>query len=123
MSPSSKVGCIDAPEIAHEPEPADCWGDAAHDALRIELEGERVRITFDRDDCEDTYGRALAWFWVDDPSQPDAEPVLINEWLVREGHARVFDDFIDGILYEDELRAAEARASAEGRGLWGECEI
>ncbi|TNE90253.1 MAG: nuclease [Deltaproteobacteria bacterium] len=112
---------INAPEIAHDPDPAECFGPEAEVALRAELAGERVRLTFDVDACEDTYGRALAWVWLEDPTQPDAEPVLINEWLVREGYARVYEDFIDGILYEQDLRDAEARAIAEGRGLWGAC--
>lgn len=112
---------INAPEIAHDPEPAECWGPEAEVALREEVEGERVTLTFDVDACEDTYGRALAWVWLSDPSQPDVEPVLLNEWMVRQGFARVYDDFIDGILYEQDLRDAEARAIAEGRGLWGAC--
>lgn len=111
---------IDAPEIAHPPEDAECWGDEAGLALRELLVGEEVTLTFDVDECEDTYGRSLAWVWLDDPDQP-GEPILVNEWLVRQGHAPVFEDFIDGVLYEDDLRAAEAQAVAEGRGLWGSC--
>ncbi|MCO4748233.1 MAG: thermonuclease family protein [Proteobacteria bacterium] len=111
---------INAPEIAHAPDPAECWGDEAATALRQELAGERVLLTFDVDDCKDTYERTLAWVWLDDPNDP-GEQVLINEWLVRQGHARVFEDFIDGVLYEQELRDAEAAAMAEQRGLWASC--
>ena len=111
---------INAPEIAHDPDPAECWGPEAEEALRLLLLGEEVRVTYDVDTCEDTYGRTLAWLWLPGDNADD-DWVLVNEWMVRQGFARVYEDFVDGVLYEQDLRFAQELAVSEGRGLWGAC--
>ena len=142
---------VDAPEIAHAPEPADCHGDAAFNAA-VELLGtRRVTLTFDNT-CIGIYGRTLAYVWLEgadlddvrdlpgvedlidtsggataDTDEPTDEPtderLLVNEWLIAQGHAiRFEEDFGEGPLrYEGALRSAEASAEANARGLWTEC--
>lgn len=132
---------LDAPEIAHsDSEVADCWGDEAHAALEEIVGGRRVTLTFDQT-CLDLYGRSLAYLWlvgdeldhlldedgIDDFLQPldvgdDEQALLVNQWMVWQGHARVFDEAIFGRLrYQDRLDAAQRAAEREGRGLWGTC--
>jgi len=141
---------VDAPEIAHDPEPADCHGDAAHTALAELLGTRQVTLTFDNE-CEGIYGRTLAYVWLegdelddvrDEPGVEDLidrsggessdtgittedveERLLVNEWIISEGHATRFEeDFGAGPLrYEGTLKSAEGAAEANGRGLWSEC--
>jgi micrococcal nuclease len=119
---------IDAPEIAHD-EPADCWGDAAAFELERLLEGRTVTLTFDVD-CVDVYERTLAYVWLrdadgdGDTAEEDGESVLVNEWMLEEGHARLYkEDWVDPLRLQQRLDDASARASARGLGLWGACPV
>lgn len=133
---------VSAPEIAHNSsEVSECWGEQASDALRSLVEGKWITLTFDVD-CTGLYGRTLAYAWLvgddlrhlaNDPDFQDyARPmragdeeyaILVNEWLVLKGHARVFEPEIFGeLLYQQRLESAQRRAQQQGRGLWGACE-
>ncbi len=72
--------------------------------------GRRLRLEFDVE-RRDRYGRLLAYVWVGD--------TLVNERLVREGHARVFT-YPPNVRYAERFLAAERVARLEGRGAWGE---
>ena len=130
---------VDAPEIAHDPEPADCYGDDAHSEVIRLIEGDRVLLTFD-EECQGVFGRTLAYVWLTGSAydrlaiHPDAPEytrevpgdgttaILLNEWLVGQGYAYVFPEEQFGrILWQDDLEAAEDRARTLGRGVWGEC--
>lgn len=130
---------VDAPEIEHPPEPADCYGDTSHDALIDLIEGERVLLTFD-EECEGVFGRTLAYVWLVDAEYeriaglPDVdeytrslpgetEPALmLNEWVISRGYAEVFpEEAFGALLYQDQLELAESDARSSGRGLWGAC--
>lgn len=111
---------IDAPEIAHEGEPAECYGDEATQRMTWLASGQAVRLRFDTT-CTDAYDRTLAYVYlVNDPEDED-DDVLLNEQLVREGYVRVYEDF-DDIKLADLLYTAEAAARNAGLGLWGACE-
>lgn len=131
---------VQAPEIEHPPDPAQCWGDEAWAWLDERLAGAQVTLAFDQE-CTDIYGRTLAWIWLEgDEADPiwdelvaldglgiDADAgtyeVLVNEWLVRAGQARLYDEgFARDVRYYERLEAAEAMAALEGRGLWGACD-
>lgn len=130
---------VDAPEIEHPPEPAECWGDEAHAWVAARLPGRQVRLEFDQE-CEDTYGRTLAWLWIegdsDDPIWDelvdleleglDVEEgtfeVLFNEYIVRAGQAgRYEESFAEAVRYFERLGVAEELAAQEGLGLWDAC--
>lgn len=107
---------IDAPELAHD-EPAECWADNARSELHQLISGRDVVLTFDVE-CRDVYGRILAYAWL----LGDADDVLINEWLLAEGHARLFDeDWVDPLRLQQRLVDAEAEARTLGVGLWSAC--
>jgi len=109
---------IDAPEIAHEGVAADCYGDIAAETLNDLIGNEDVFLTFG-DECEDVYGRTLAWVWYF-PEDED-EPILVNEWMLRHGHARQYEGNSDSLLYLERLENAE-RSAMEGQlGLWEVC--
>jgi micrococcal nuclease len=116
---------IDAPEVAHEGDPAECGADAARAELRRLADNREVLLTFD-EECEGIFGRTLAYVWLDEggiaEGGPGEDSVLLNEWLLREGFVRLFDeDFGQELRLEDRLVAAESEARARGLGLWSDC--
>jgi micrococcal nuclease len=104
---------VDAPEVARDGNPAECFGEESAAFLRTRLpEGTVVvleRGVVDRDQ----FGRYLRYAW--------AGTELINETLVREGFATRFRDAED-TTYRDRIAAAEAAARAERLGLWSACD-
>ncbi len=103
-----------------------CYGEQASAWLADLLEnGDTVELGFD-EECTDTYGRTLGYFWIVDPHDPEStEPWFVNEQLLLQGVARYFDEEIgdaQGIRFKDDFVAAEAKASIEGLGLWAVCE-
>lgn len=123
---------IDAPEIAHDGNPADCYGDAAGAELRRLLDGRRVTLSFDSQ-CTDIYGRTLAYVWIAfseldgdvTPAQAGTTEasLLVNEWMLQQGFAYIYDeDFGHPLRLEQRLANAEGLASARGLGLWSACE-
>jgi micrococcal nuclease len=103
---------IDAPEVARYGGQPECFGARADEFAMGLLDGERVRLEFDRDRI-DPYGRTLAYVYLDDGR-------MANVVLVRRGFA-VVTIFAPNDRYEDRLRAAEAAADVEGAGLWSAC--
>ena len=83
-------------------------GERATDAVVSRIEGTQVRIATDpAADRRGSYGRLLAYVVTTDGN--------LNEWLVAEGHARVYDSTFSKA---DAFYAAESTAQAEARGLW-----
>jgi micrococcal nuclease len=110
---------VDAPEIAHPPDPADCWGDEAHTFTRTTVGGRIVTLAWDPlhcappgsvAGCRDDYDRLLAYVIVGE--------TVVNEELLRTGHGRVFRgarfQHRDSALYSS-LEAAAKRANL---GMW-----
>ncbi|MCB9677520.1 MAG: thermonuclease family protein [Alphaproteobacteria bacterium] len=118
---------IDAPEIAHPPEPAECWADNAHTALRQKIEGKNVFLTFD-EECTGVFGRTLAYAWLQSGSEELGDLDInyyrfINVEMVQEGHAYIFEEEFGDLLYREDFVAARDLAQALGIGLWGACEV
>lgn len=93
-----RLSGIDCPESDQE------FGPEAKRALENTLSGDRVSL---KTEGEDQYGRLLAQAFAPDGT-------LVNLRLVETGFAWVRRDFTN----DPELIAAEARARAEGLGLW-----
>lgn len=109
---------INAPEIAHEGNAAECYGSESAAWLTDLLFGQEITLRFD-ETCQDTYGRTLAYVYLMDPETGDVS--LVNEMSVREGQSVVYEDF-DDIKLANVLYAAQDVAQRESVGLWGECE-
>ncbi len=118
---------INAPEIAHAPDPAECFGDSAAAVARELLQGRVVTLSYDITagcptpvprnravDCHvrDDFNRLLAYVTLSDGT-------VVNEKFVRDGVACSFRSFPhrDTALYN----AAEDEAARAGRGLWRDC--
>ena len=109
---------IDAPEIAHDGEPAECYGEKAGEVLAQMIENETVWLTFGPE-CQDIYERTLAWVWL---TIEEDDPILMSEWMLRYGHARLYDgEGVESLIYRDRLEAAQQAAIEAKLGLWGEC--
>jgi micrococcal nuclease len=101
---------VDTPEL-HPAHPA-CYAPNAAQFNRDLVLGHTVELRYDVQ-CDDVYGRALAYVAVDG--------VDVNRALVERGYACVLDIPPDGAARVAELKAVEATARAARRGLWGAC--
>lgn len=101
---------IDAPEVAHHNVKGEFFGKESTDWLRDRI-GQQMVTLKPGPTQTDRYGRTLAWVF-------DREDRFINEELLRTGNAELLDHFGLPAKYESQLRAAEAAAKKENRGLW-----
>jgi micrococcal nuclease len=101
---------VDAPEIAHGTEPADCWGPEAAEYARELVGGTFIRLDYDEaNGVRDQFGRLLAYVILEDGR-------VMNETLVRDGQARSFRRFQHRELIR--YNALETEAKDERLGLW-----
>jgi len=85
------------------------WGENASTFAQRRLAGETVRIVTDeRADRRGYYGRLLVYVVVDGE--------VFGEQLLEDGYARLYETEFQ--LY-DRFAAAESRAQAADRGVWG----
>ena len=114
---------IDAPETEKPDAPADCFANNAWSELIRVIDNQDVWLTFDKE-CLDIYDRTLAYVWVGDidGQGPDADALFVNEWLLSQGFARLYEFGDEELRLQDRLAAAEADAIARGVGLWSACE-
>lgn len=120
---------IDAPEVAHDGEEAQCYAELAAAELARRIDNRVVTLSFDVE-CTDIYERTLAYVWLDAGEIEDEdgnviadEGELLNETLLLEGWVRLYDeDWVDDLRLQARLEAAQAEAQAKGLGLWAACE-
>ncbi|WP_117000766.1 thermonuclease family protein [Desertimonas flava] len=105
---------INTPEIAHDDEPAECFGPEAAAFTSEQLpEGTQVRLERDvvgRDD----YGRLLAYVY------RRHDDVFLNEVIVAAGLARPLT-IPPNDTFAGRFIAAATAADAAGTGLWAAC--
>lgn len=102
---------IDTPEVGWHGGTAECYGDAAGRFLGRRIDGQVVRLEFDRERM-DQHDRTLAY--------AHHRGRMLNVLLVRAGYARV-TIYEPNDRYEDRFRRAERVAREEGAGLWSAC--
>jgi micrococcal nuclease len=101
---------IDTPESTTEVE---CFGPEAKTFNAELVEGKDVELAYDVE-CEDTYGRLLAYVTVGDRE--------VNTLLLERGYACELYIPPNGADRAAEFHDVEAAARAAGRGLWAACE-
>ena len=82
----------------------------------------RMRLEFDLA-CEGVYDRTLAYLFTVPESDDDTE-IFLNEWLLEEGFAKVYDEDVGqarDIRYFERFQEAQAKAQSLEKGLWGAC--
>jgi micrococcal nuclease len=100
---------VDAPEIAHPPEPADCYGDEAKAFTQAEIGGKIIQLSYDANNgIRDNFGRLLAYI--------SRQGQVLNEKLLSTGHARAFRQFD----HRERSRyiQLEQEARDQNLGLW-----
>lgn len=106
---------VDTPEIAHSSDDTnDCYGPEATTFTEEHLLGELVWLGFDYD-CEDDYGRALAYV-----TTGEGEQGFFERQLLRGGYAEVMT-FSATSTFADLFEQDEAAARSEGAGMWSAC--
>lgn len=99
---------VDAPEKDSSYRVREPFGDEATAFMRRLLEGQIVRLEYDRD-RKDQYDRTLAYVFLPDGT-------LANEAIIRAGLAEVYRRF--DVRLKARLLAAEREARRERRGMW-----
>jgi micrococcal nuclease len=105
---------IDAPEVAHPPEPAECYATAATRLLeRLAPVGSIVDLVTDTaQPSRDRYDRLLRYV--------DHDDVDVARELLASGAARRYEAS-QALAREDSYAAALDDAQDAQRGLWGSC--
>lgn len=100
---------VDAPEIEHPPEPAECYGDEAKAFLEAEIGGRIIQLSYDvGNGVRDDFGRLLGYV--------SLQGEVVNEKLLSTGHARAFRQFD----HRERSRYIQLEQEARDRnlGLW-----
>jgi micrococcal nuclease len=86
------------------------WGRKATNYTQKHLHGEEVRLEYDDiSDRRGNYGRLLAYVYLPNDT-------MYNEMLLKNGHARVYDEA--EIEYMDRFQELEKEAIENNKGLW-----
>lgn len=103
---------INTPESVDPRRPVECFGKEASAKLKSLLDGQRVLLVEDvLADNRDKYNRLLRNVFT-------ADGLDVNAYMVREGYAQAYVSFPQDPTRKKEIRALEAEAKEEGRGLW-----
>lgn len=100
---------IDAPEIDHRKEKAEPWAVAAWQAIRRQVDGQKVRLEFDVS-LHDAHGRVLAYLF-------DQKGDFINQQVIEQGLAYVLYVAPDTKAFET-LLTAQRLAIKLKKGMW-----
>ncbi|MEX1003730.1 MAG: thermonuclease family protein, partial [Crocinitomicaceae bacterium] len=109
---------IDTPETVHPSKPVECFGKEASDYAKSVLEGESIRLQFDKSQGErDYYGRMLAYIFLQDGTN-------FNRYMIEKGYAYEYTYNLP-YMFQAEFKAAERVARNAGAGLWapGACDV
>lgn len=109
---------IDAPEVAHPPEPAECYADKATDLLEeLAPVGSTIELVTDSSEPNrDRYDRLLRYVDHDDTGHR----IDVARELLASGAARRYEA-ARTLAREKAYSAAVDDAQGADRGLWGTC--
>jgi micrococcal nuclease len=102
---------IDTPETVHPDKEVQCFGYEATNKNKELVENKEIEIEKDVSDTG-RYGRLLRYVWMDS--------IFVNDYLVRQGYAYA-SSYPPDIKYQDQFSKAQQEATANNRGLWGQC--
>ncbi|OGE19630.1 hypothetical protein A3J19_04535 [Candidatus Daviesbacteria bacterium RIFCSPLOWO2_02_FULL_41_8] len=107
---------IDTPETVDPRRPVGCFGKEASNEVKGLLSGKEVILQKDVSET-DKYKRQLRYIFL---PLPGDQTLFVNDYLVREGFAKVLT-YPPDVKYNEEFRLAEREAKESSRGLWGKC--
>ncbi len=98
--------------------PAECFAVEAMRKNKELVEGKMVRLEKDVSET-DKYKRLLRFVYLENPATTSA--IFVNDFLVREGYARI-DTVPPDIKFSAQFLQAQSEANENKRGLWSKCE-
>lgn len=101
---------VNTPEITDGKN--ECWGSESSAFNGMLVVGREITIEYDQE-CEDKYGRLLAYVSVDE--------LEINRTLLEQGHACLLHIPPNGDARHAEYQALEDGAKQAGLGMWSAC--
>lgn len=107
---------IDTPETKDPRRPVGCFGKEAANETKSLLSNKVVILQKDVSET-DKYGRLLRYVFL--PLE-NGQTLFVNDYLVREGFAKVLT-YPPDVKYNERLRQAEREARDSKKGLWGRC--
>lgn len=107
---------IDTPETVDPRRPVGCFGKEASNETKSLLSGKQIILQKDVSD-QDKYSRILRYVFL--PLE-NGEMLFVNDYLVREGFAKVYT-YPPDVKFDTQFRQAENDAKINKRGLWGKC--
>lgn len=107
---------IDTPETVDPRRPVGCFGKEASNETKSLLSGKEVILQKDVSET-DKYKRLLRYIYL---PLDNGQILFINDYLVREGYAKVLT-YPPDIKFNEQFRQAETEAKNNKKGLWGRC--
>lgn len=107
---------IDTPETVDPRRPVGCFGKEASNETKGLLSGKKVILQKDVSET-DKYKRLLRYVFL--PLE-DGQTLFVNDYLVREGFAKVYT-YPPDVKFNEQFRQAEKEARESKKGLWGKC--
>lgn len=92
--------------------PSECYAQEAYEENRVLVEGKEVELVKDVSES-DKYGRLLRYVYLNG--------VMVNEYLLQNGYARVMGIPPDTKYYRKFLSIEQSAKTAQS-GLWGKCD-
>ena len=102
---------INTPETSDPRKSIECFGQEAKEENKKLVEGKKVRLEKDISET-DQYQRLLRYVYIQD--------LFVNEYLVKEGFARV-STFPPDVKFQTLFKEAENMAREKNKGLWSDC--
>lgn len=107
---------IDTPETKDPRRPVGCFGKEASSETKNLLEDQAVILQKDVTD-RDKYDRLLRYVYL---PLSDGRLLFVNDYLVREGFAKVYT-YPPDVKFNEQFLEAQKQARANNKGLWGGC--
>lgn len=107
---------IDTPETKDPRRPVGCFGKQASNKTKELLTGKEIVLQKDVSDT-DKYKRLLRYIYL--PLE-DGQVLFINDYLVREGYAKVLT-YPPDVKFNEQFLEAQIQAREAKKGLWGGC--
>lgn len=107
---------VDTPETVDPRRGVGCFGHEASDENKKLVEGKEVLLEKDVSET-DKFGRLLRFVYLKDDEATTSGYLFVNDFLVREGYAKVAT-YPPDVKFVQEFLAAQKEAEANQRGLW-----
>lgn len=106
---------IDTPETVDPRRPVGCFGKEASNETKRLLAGREVILQKDITNT-DKYKRLLRYIYL----PIDSQMLFVNDYLVREGFAKVYT-YPPDTKFDLKFKEAEVQAKEFKKGMWGKC--